>query len=797
MSPDLADPAAPRARPAADPPGADPGGSAATALLGYGLAQVAFFVLLRAVDPRFFWLDDQQAQYLPAFHWLGKTAVGGRPALFDPDAGGGGNLLADPQYGVLDPVHWLIDWVVSRLDSVQDAAWVLGGGAVLLLGTGVALLLSVHRVRPVLAAAAAVGTASTGFFLWMGSSWWPSMWGVAWLPWLWLGLRVRGPVGVVVTGLAAWQLTASGYPYVLPVAGVLVLAHLAELRVSPTERAGRPAAARVLAGAAGVLTGAPNLVGAQEMVASSTRSAPPVTPVGNAGILIPNFLDTVVGGSTLTPSVSGMAGGYLFVVPVAATGSLALASLALVRWRSAVVRPGVMTAVCLTAVALVLTQLPTDVGPLRYPFRYLSVVSLAITVLGAVAVTAAPGLSRRRFQLAGALLAIQFTLAVLRGPTLLLWHTVAVATAAAGLVALVVVLRPGVPAGGAVVAAAGPRGRPRSRLPPARHAPGTRLAAVLLLVTAVGGSMVGVLAARSTGTRIDDQAGRPGTGAIARQLQTRDGWGTTVADFESRSALIGRSVTALVYGDFSSPTEPEDQGWSAGVLPGNANLLSGLRPGFGYAAVGHRAWLQRWCQDLLGLSRDTPGCVDQLLQVVPGLDVAWFDVLSADDVLVSPSTPAVLRSHLEDTWTLGGHVGAYDSYRRVDELPGRVTWVSAGTTVQAPAGAEVGQAFHSGVAGESVRVTTPAGGGQVVFRIPAWPGLRAELDGRPVPTGSVEGTLLSVSLPGGTRQAVLDLYFAPLADRLVVPAWLTGALLLVTAALLDALSTRRVRRSTG
>ncbi|NYJ04623.1 hypothetical protein [Petropleomorpha daqingensis] len=757
------------------------------ALAGYLLAQAVFFVGLRALAPRFFWLDDEQAQYVPAFSWLGRTAVDGRPPLLDPDLGSGGNFVADPQYGVLDPVHWLISWVVGRQDVLLNAAWLDGGAAVLVLGTGTVLLLSVLGVRPALAAAAAVGAASTGLVLWVGGSWWPLLWGTSWLPWLWLGLVLRRWPGAVVTAVAAWQLTASGYPYVLIPAGLLVAGHVLEQHRRRT--AGDPSApgwlqlgGRLAAGAAGLIAGAPGLVGSQEMAAASTRTATDPTPLGNVGALIPNLLDSVLGGSTLTPSVSGAAGGFLWVVPLAATAAFALPSLVLVRWRTALRGPGVLTALVLLVGAFVLTQMPTDVGQLRYPFRYLAVTGPALAALAVLALTAAPLVTRRRVIAALGLVGAQLVLAVVRAPALWGWHALA-AVGTVGTLAAVVVL---------ITRSSGPdhrRGPARARWP--RWA-----AAVALLAVVVAADLLPVGSTRTTQARSEQQQGLPLTGLPARQMTQRTDWGNAVGDFRERSAARDTSVTALVFGGFSDVDAPvPDQGWDWGVLQGNANLLAGLRPGFSYVAVGHDRWTQRLCQDLFGQMNSTDECVDGLLARVPGLDISWIDAMSSDEVLLSPYAPDAVVEHFRSTWTEDGLAGVYGRFVRDDGLPGRVTWASPGITAEAVGGDD--GAFYSGRPGESERVSTPSGGGRLVFRIPAWPGFRAELDGKPLDVGSVGGTLLSVELPGDLDGARLDLYFDPLADRLIVPAAAAALVVLLLAVAVEVVAGVRFRRRTA
>ena len=758
------------------------------ALGGYLVAQAVVLLVLRALVPRFFWLDDQQAQYLPTFSWLGRTAEGGRPPLLDPELGSGGNFVADPQYGVLDPTHWLISWAVSRFDVALNAGWLLGTVAVLLLGTGMVLVLTVLRVPPAVAAAAAVGAASTGFFLWQGSSWWPVMWGTAWLPWLWLGLARRGWSGLLVTGLAAWQLTASGYPYVLLPAGALVAGHLLERRLARRHdgatRQGTSVVPHLLAGASGVLAGIPGLLGSQEMAAASTRAVAPLSAVGSTGWGIPNLLDIVVGGVTLTPVVSGNAGGWLFVTPLTATATFALPVLALVPWRQAARASGVVTALVLVGAALLLTQMPTDVGALRYPFRYLAVTGPAVAALAALSLRAAGRPVGRRVVLAYALVGAQLALALMRGPALLGWHVVAAVVSAVSLTAVLLYLRRGAP---------GQRvGRPEGRRDVLERL-ATRAAGALLVVSCTAAPLVALGAGFATERRIEAQATEPvaATGQPARQMLTRPSWGVTVDDFRRTSAGPGRTLTVLVYGAWQDLDEagPADQGWAWGVLQGNANLFADFRTGFGYVAVGHDGWTDRLCQDLFGMLVETDECVAGLLEEVPDLDLTWVDAMSSDEVWLSPYTPAAVRQHFESTWRRSGSVGVFETFVRDDDLPGRVTSASRGVSVAVDGEPGDGQ-FRSGEPGESLRVSTPADGGRLVLRIPAWPGFRAEADGRPLAVGSIEDTLLTMELPGGLEDARVDLYFDPLADRLIGPAAVAGGLLLALAVVLEVVGRR-------
>ncbi len=399
--------------------------------------------------------------------------------------------------------------------------------------------------------------------------------------------------------------------------------------------------------------------------------------------------------------------------------------------------------------------------------------------LVATAVSLAPRATRRRVQVALGLVGLQFLLAVSRGPALVGWHLVALATGAVAVGALaspygtVRCPWPGPP--GWSVAGGGRRGA-RPRLGRRGH----------------GRCAVGDDDRRA----LPDAAAQVTSGSPARQLQTRPAWGTTVEQFRDRSLLTDTSVTVLVYDSFSADETDPDDGWSEGVLVGNANLLADLRPGFGYTAVGHRGWVGRWCQDLFGLAGSSdPRCVGTCWRTPR----AWAPRGSTCCPPTSWPSPVTRPRRSATT-----------SPPRAPRRAGpRGSSSTAAPTVY-PAGSPgprrddrascprrpTASAYYSGRPGDSVEVSTGPDGGAVVLRVPAWPGLRAQVDGRDVPVGSVQGTVLSVDLPADLDGARLDIEFAPPADRLLPVSWGVGGALLAVAVLVQVVPRRR-RRDTG
>ena len=740
----------------------------------YLLAQLGFLAVLRVLSPRFFYVDDQQAQYLPMFSWMGRHLSGGRPPLLSPEQGAAGNFVADAQYGVYDPLHWGLSWAVGQAGNLNDAAWLLGGLPVVLLGLGLLTVLRSYRCPPGLAIAAAVGVASTGFFLWLGTAWWPLMWSTAWLPWLWYGLATRGRHGVLVTGLAAYALAASGYPYHLPVAAVLVAGQLAERWLAggvPALRA-RDTLARCAAGLAGGLAAAPGLLSAAQMLPFTTRDFP-VTAAGNPADFVPNLIDVLLGGATLNANVSGYWSGNLTWAPLAATAVFAVPAAALVAWRQVVARPGVPTALLLWGASVVATQLPTYVGPFRQPWRYLADVGVFLPVLVALGLAYGLTLTRRRIALAASLAALQLALAGLRSPRQAVWHLLAFLLAVAAV--------------GCIVRARQAGADRRLQ----------RLCAAGLVLATLGAALLSERAATALNTRYEVENGFAITGEPSRDLFIRASWPSTVQEFRDNAldgtAPDGADLTVMTYGELRRP----EGGWGTGVLGGDADLLADVQPGFGYVAVGHDRWSVRSCIGRYGDYHPAADCAQRLLDTVPGTDRTWLDAMASDTVLLDLRAPIAIRAELASSpdWETTGRVGPYRRYLRADPRPGRVAATRGAVTDVRATGPETRLAY-GGEPFDSYAVSTGAEGGDLVLRVPSWPGLEATVAGRPVEVTDVDGTLTAVPLPGGLQDAPVTVSFTPRGEPLLVPALLLGGVVVVVATA-AASPLRRARRGTA
>ena len=719
----------------------------------YLLVQLGILAGLREVVPRFFWFDDAQIQFMPMYWWLGRQLGAGSVPLLDPDQGMAANLTADMQNGALDVLRWpFMVWAGSQQDLLLVAT-VHGWLCLIVLGSASLALLLNHRVQPALAVASALGVTTSGFLVWYGPAWTPSMWSLAALVWLWAALSSRRWYGVVGVGLAFAAAVGAGNPYIWPLLPVLVLSQAYERwRDSGRDVLREPRTwATAVALLAGTALSAPTLVNAVDVAPWMWR-LPAAATIGSAGSGT-NVLDIFLGGTTLLNASS---------LPIFATTVVALPLVALVDWRRAVPAPGVVTAAALWTVALLWTQLPDYFLVFRIPFRLLSVVQVAFGLLVVLALTAAMRLTRRRLAVAAGLLGLQFVVAMMRAPAFWRWHAVALVLALAGLVAVVLLVRPGVF---------------RRRLASSRWVRPAAAAAVIVVCASALPVQLGlqvVVQERYEMIVLDsDREGVP----VYRPQAGGSEVGTTVAEFRRNAFVTDESLTVYAFRAFD---DLEDRGWEYGVLGGNLNLLAGFRPGYGSLAVwpeGVQRYLHVNYQSALDLKQR------DYFRVPKGSDVPWLDLLSSNRVLlgVEGSVPLSIGTYFARNWVQKSSRDGWTEYVRREPLPGRVSMAPTdGTTVTDAAPndgvATLGEPF------ERYTVSTDDDGGRLVFRTPYWNGFHATLDGRPVEVSAFGDAILQVELPGGVSEGELEVSFEPLGARLL--PWSTGggaALLLVAA----------------
>lgn len=733
----------------------------------YLVVQAAVLLVIRVASPRQFWLDDSQAQFLPTNWWMGQLGRTGSPVLVDPELGMAGNFTVDMQYGALDPLHWLLSaWAGSTHDLLM-ITWGFAALTLFVLGSGLFVLLAHHRAHVALVISAAAGVGSTGFLLWYASTWWPILWSICWVPWLWWALASRSRLSIPVAFLSTWAIFAAGNPYLFPFAALLMIVSLlAAVRLdggwAAFWRSGRNIGS-VVAVIGGALVAAPTLLTALQLAPYMAREAPEPN-IGNSGFAVPNLFDFLLSGTTSLAASNW--GAFVAWAPALALAVFVLPLLAMVEWRTAIQLPQTWVPLGLVVASALLSQLPTVLAIFRYPLRYAQVYHLALVVLAIVAFTVAPRVTRGRIVLAVALVALQCYLAFVRAPVLWRWNAVGAAIAVMALTAIVVLVMS------------------RRRLL-------TVTSGILLVGLTCAAGPLQILEMKSLQNRlVTTGAETPdAVGTVHRVIPDGRDWGTTSGEIERSVAVPNGVVTVINTLGFG---DPASRGLETGILIGNGGLFGGMRTGVGYAAAPQRYLNEAVASDLWGKIY-SPGA-STWLEVVPGTNTRFIDLYASDVLVLQGDGLEEVRAHLDESplWVQGESVGPASllTYRRVTPLVSRVT-LAEGVEVSS----EGGTAGYSRLWGdepeESFRVSTGPVPGRVVLRVPYWPGYTATVGGEPVEVEAVADMLVAVAVPAGVSDATVEVRYQPMGARLFVPLVAAGGVLLLAGIAISFLRLRR------
>lgn len=750
-------------------PAAGPGrarASARTPLFGVvlfvGLFAVQMTVLLR-LSPRLFWPDDAMTQYSPAYWWLGRHQAGLVPPLMNPELGGASSFATDMQYGVFDPLHWLWQALAAQFSDMAAYSAIFGCVCLFVVGSGVLVQLLLRRVPPVLAASVAVGVSSSGFLLWFGSTWWTLMWSAGFVCWVWNGLSMRSWAGPLVLGGAVAALFTAGYPYFLPFAVLLVLAHLAESAFAARSARVLLDRRRLLQYAAiagGLCYAVPTL--ATMLQAAPFTWRPEVDPVlGNSGIGVANFLDILLGSPTLMADTSFPLPGsrtvtYTFLV----TAPL----VPLIRWERFSRVPGAFTGLVVAGAAIVATQLPAVVFGLRHPVLYSSMIAIFLPITLVLLVIRARRITRRRVVLAFLIVLAQVLLAVARAPHFAAWQAVSLLLLSSALLAVLVLLFSSVPSRRRVAAAA------------------VSLMSIAPCLLTMGFLMWLQNAAEQVGYVTQYPA------AAAQPYRPEPGWSispATVSTFAENS--IAPNSSASVY-DFRELDI--DQMFATGAFAGNQNLFANASLGYGYTpAVSQVVRRTIECRGRWDSLCWAQGLLNPAAAPAPAGE-RWIDVLSQRVVFVNADAPQNVVDYLSNNWDQTLSPDGWLRFVKRDPLPGRITVaddVQVATTGWSTGLGRVGSPM------EHYSVSTGSRPGTLAFYTTFWPGLKATVDGRPVAVSAMAGSLLEVALPPGLHDARLEISYAPIGSK-ILPLLIIGPCLVLVAAITALVLGRRGSR---
>lgn len=359
--------------------------------------------------PRFYFADDSEVGAFGQWWQLGDRLLSGRLPVLDPHAWQAGNYFAEGQWGLLNPATWAIAIAARWAENPVVHTTTVKILFLMLMAGGVYLLARSFSASGPWSAVAAVLVPLGGFTVYMdAASWATGLFNAALVPWVWWGLRrsvesLRSPVPYLV---ASYVLITFGYVF-----GVLILVIiLVESLVRAMVARDRDRVIRTLLASTwgALLTVAVYLPGVLTA---------PVTERAGLSIINTRFLNADLSdlmsasSPTATASVGSWWGQETAAPLVYVAWVLPLLPMLLPISRD-VVRRCIPLFVLLALMTVVVIG-PSQVGPLRWPVRFMPYLCLAVAVLLAVMASHSfpAGTTRRR--LGWSLL----TLAVVTGVT--------------------------------------------------------------------------------------------------------------------------------------------------------------------------------------------------------------------------------------------------------------------------------------------------------------------------------------------------------------------------------------------
>lgn len=700
-------------------------------LCAAGAVLVASSVLLHS--PRFFYTDDYQTYFMPAFREIARLIGTGQLPFITDRLWQGGAFLAEYQLAVLNPFSLSLYVLIARMADAAAAAAVFSLAHIAVMAGGVYVLCRALGCRPRHAVfAALIAPTSDWLFYWGAANWVVALVSMAWLPWALglLALAARDQRWFIPAVLAVAIFLTSGWPF-----GMLALAVAVAV-----------ASLTTLGGAAGLFSAARlRVYGA--LLAGGLLAAPAVLPLFPYLIFSERPFDAFKWQGDLA-SLSGIGMPYFITEWRAFDARPQLVSMPMVyvawfipvlllnaRWREMWRTPAERTLLVLAASFAVLSMLPY-VGHFRWMFRLFLYYDLCLVVLAAVLCTRqAADAAKWRVLPTAAALGYPLLLAVVTVPGHWLWYLASTALVAALIAASLLVRRFG---RGAWLALA----------------VGSNVAIVL-----------GVNAAYLAG-------GYP-------LYPNRWVSPFTLAEAET----VDRPARQLALFQPFGYRDPGEAFWRA-FMPGNTPLFANVISVNGYSPFTFRSYRDAFCFVHLAAIR----CDDVVARITRPVGFPrknLLDLMRIDRVVIAEaSVAAAFAAQAGSGWHAAAGPGGATRFSRQppQALPDPVSWASPGLDV-----ASVVEASPRRI---SLDIRNADGkAGRIVLARAWYPGWRARLGGDEVEVEVVEGILLAARLPPGrSGRLVFDYWPAGFWPGL----WLAAAgLLLVLAVLGRSLLRRR------
>lgn len=691
----------------------------------------------------FYYWDDTANTWMPTWYLLGQQLAAGHWPTMLPGLWRGGNLAAEVQYGIWNPV--ILGWALLafKLGHLALAARLIKTQLLVLLALGTFLAAREYGARRSGAGVVAMALPFAGFTLYVDSTaWLGCLLGITGTVYvLWSARRcARGALNPLVPIALGYLALTTGSPYGALGAAAALVAVAAE-RVAGRDWRGvvRTALISVIMFMSFAVVYLPLPLSA----AVTDRNV--AAGVTNAGSLTWDLTGLAAASAPVFQGIASWWGGFAAFshdVPIDYMGWFVLPLLPWVRWRGLLAGlRGRISLLVFGAVFLVLALGPSNLWLFRWPMRLIEYFYLPVWLLAALAISA--GLHRDRLRWRAcwstALLAIGGYLswaALPRGAGRQLEAT----GLTAGLLALAIAvsyLRP--------------------RFMPAALAGGT--VAVLALQVALIPGNFGTMPWNAPGN---------------------------VPPLKAR--LNGRYIGNTIQVADPPLRVPATQAPPArDVLLGSMPQAVGVHALNSYSGIDFVPFDQATCQ-IQYWGRTCPQLYGRLWRADPVAGVPLADLLRLQTVVVQnhylPGRTSVLVA--PPGWRITEHTANVTVVRRTAPLPwpgGRLSWAQQSVRVLAD---------QAGPESEQIRY---AGTGQITLAMLAWPGWQATVGEKHVLVQMDRAGLVTLDLPPAPPAgAALTLQFTPPGYGIGVPLFYTGLALGLTCGAAWTTSRRRRRR---
>jgi len=690
----------------------------------YSLAAAALGVLAIAVsfiiDPRFFYIDDKQAFFIPYMTDIAAQLLQGELPFLSLSTVFGGNYSIDWQHGLLNPISLLSYLLVHSTHNMQLAGAFLAAMYATILSVGIYLLARSYSIAPKPALLFTLVIATNNFLLyWAGSSWHNHLSGLTWFVWSWFFIQqcgnrtVYGPLGLMIS---TYLLLTSGFVQAALAACMLMGVFLAQ---ALRDHNFLKLLDILSGGSIALLLALPSLLPAFFTFSYSARES----SVSNNEFLTPSIGDYLLGGAAAylskIPSYSGN-----WHTPIFYLSWLFPPLLFLINPANAYKLLIKLAPILLLLIPLLLLGTGAEnLGPIRYPFRFIPFVHIAAgIVLFSLLFESGPlEITAKRKRYAQSIIVLMVIAASLEKPSVS-------GNLVAGILTLIFL-----------------------SLAIARYQQQGKNAFLCILFL----STILIFFVTHFWEPIN--------------LDIADWGGPSQRDPESLPSIKNFHGYSLALGPITphttSPSGPELPIAATGILKGTYTFN-------GYTPFGHKALQQELC---IGerTQTDCPEGVAKWTESDPQTSTSLLDLFKISQITAQYGMWwDGIAPRLEATWhsvKKGNEVEIFERNTPIT-LPGTLSWH--------PKNIQLAAAKPLRNQHESLTIEKNPDGGRLIFARLFWPGYKASFNGEPLEVIAHRGFLVAIDLPANAT-GQLKIWFRPPGLFLGLGAATAGLLLLL------------------